>query len=401
MTTRITLSKRAQGLTSSAIREILKVTERPEIISFAGGLPSPATFPIERIRWACGKVLDEAPQASLQYGPTEGYAPLREWVARRLSKNGATIRHSQVLITTGSQQGLDLLGKVLIDEGSKVLVETPSYLGALQAFSLFQPAYSSMQADEDGIVTDALTAEQLAGARFMYCLPNFQNPTGRRMPLERRKALLEKAIAAGVPVVEDDPYGALGYSGEELPSLLSMAPEHVIYMGSFSKVLVPGLRLGYVVAPEELLGKLVQAKQAADLHTPSFTQRVVHEAIQDGFLDHHIPEIRTLYARQCELMLAALDRYFPNTVRWTRPQGGMFIWVTLPEGVDSAALLAKAIERNVAFVPGAPFYANDPQSNTLRLSFVTVPAEKIESGMQVLGSLLKAEIAADKTAVTA
>ncbi|MGH8063228.1 MAG: PLP-dependent aminotransferase family protein [Pseudoxanthomonas sp.] len=394
MTTKITLSKRAQGLTSSAIREILKVTERPEVISFAGGLPSPATFPIERIRWACTKVLDEAPQASLQYGPTEGYTPLREWVAKRLSRNGATIRPSQVLITTGSQQGLDLLGKVLIDEGSKVLVETPSYLGALQAFSLFQPAYSSMQADEDGIVTDALTAEQLAGARFMYCLPNFQNPTGRRMPLERRKALLEKAIAAGVPVVEDDPYGALSYSGEELPSLLSMAPEHVIYMGSFSKVLVPGLRLGYVVAPEELLGKLVQAKQAADLHTPSFTQRIVYEAVQDDFLDQHIPEIRTLYAHQCELMLAALDRYFPDTARWTRPQGGMFIWVTLPQGVDSAALLAKAIEQNVAFVPGAPFYANDPQSNTLRLSFVTVPADKIEAGMQIIGALLKAEIAA-------
>lgn len=394
MTTKITLSKRAQGLTSSAIREILKVTERPEVISFAGGLPSPATFPIERIRWACTKVLDEAPQASLQYGPTEGYTPLREWVAKRLSKNGATIRPSQVLITTGSQQALDLLGKVLIDEGSKVLVETPSYLGALQAFSLFQPAYSSMKTDEEGIVTDALTPEQLAGARFMYCLPNFQNPTGRRMPLERRKALLEKAIAAGVPVVEDDPYGALSYSGEELPSLLSMAPEHVIYMGSFSKVLVPGLRLGYVVAPEELLGKLVQAKQAADLHTPSFTQRVVHEAIQDDFLDRHIPEIRNLYAHQCELMLAALDRYFPATARWTRPHGGMFIWVTLPEGVDSAALLAKAIEQNVAFVPGAPFYANDPQANTLRLSFVTVPADKIETGMQILGALLKAEIAA-------
>jgi 2-aminoadipate transaminase len=228
----------------------------------------------------------------------------------------------------------------------------------------------------------------------MYCLPNLQNPTGRRMPLERRKALLEKAIAAGVPVVEDDPYGALSYGGEELPSLLSMAPEHVIYMGSFSKVLVPGLRLGYVVAPEELLGKLVQAKQAADLHTPSFTQRIVHEAVQDDFLDHHIPEIRTLYAHQCELMLAALDRYFPSAARWTRPQGGMFIWVTLPEGVDSAALLAKAIEQNVAFVPGAPFYANDPQSNTMRLSFVTVPAEKIEAGMRVLGKLLKAQIEA-------
>ncbi|RZA31268.1 MAG: PLP-dependent aminotransferase family protein, partial [Lysobacteraceae bacterium] len=373
MTNTIQISKRAQGLTSSAIREILKVTERPEVISFAGGLPSPDTFPIERMRWACTKVLDEAPQAALQYGPTEGFTPLREWVAARLSQNGATIRASQVLITTGSQQGLDLLGKVLIDEGSKVLVETPSYLGALQAFSLFQPAFSAMETDEQGIVTDALTPAQLEGARFMYCLPNFQNPTGRRMPLERRKALLGKAIAAGVPVVEDDPYGELCYSGDILPSLLSMAPDKVIYMGSFSKVLAPGLRLGFVVAPEELHGKLVQAKQAADLHTPSFSQRIVYEAVQDGFLDAHIPTIRTLYAHQCQLMLAALDKYFPGEARWNQPEGGMFIWVDLPEGVDSSKLLAKAIEQNVAFVPGAPFYATEPRPNTLRLSFVTVP----------------------------
>ncbi len=394
MTTSIRISKRAQGLTSSAIREILKVTERPEVISFAGGLPSPATFPIERMRWACTKVLDEAPQAALQYGPTEGYTPLREWVAKRLSQHGASIRPSQVLITTGSQQGLDLLGKVLIDEGSKVLVETPSYLGALQAFSLFQPAFSAMETDAHGIVTDALDAAKLADARFMYCLPNFQNPTGRRLPLERRKALLEKAIAAGVPVVEDDPYGELCYSGDQLPSLLSMAPEHVTYMGSFSKVLAPGLRLGFVIAPEELHGKLVQAKQAADLHTPSFSQRIVYEAVQDGFLDAHIPTIRTLNAHHSQLMLAALERSFPAEARWNRPEGGMFIWVDLPKGVDSAALLAKAIAQNVAFVPGAPFYAVDPQPNTLRLSFVTVPAEKIETGMRILGSLLKAEIAA-------
>ncbi|HYM85496.1 MAG TPA: PLP-dependent aminotransferase family protein [Pseudoxanthomonas sp.] len=388
MTNSIQISKRAQALTSSAIREILKVTERPEVISFAGGLPSPDTFPIERMRWACTKVLNEAPQAALQYGPTEGFTPLREWVAARLSKNGATIRASQVLITTGSQQGLDLLGKVLIDEGSKVLVETPSYLGALQAFSLFQPAFSAMETDEQGIVTDALTPAQLEGARFMYCLPNFQNPTGRRMPLERRKALLEKAFAAGVPVVEDDPYGELCYSGDILPSLLSMAPDKVIYMGSFSKVLAPGLRLGFVVAPEELHGKLVQAKQAADLHTPSFSQRIVYEAVQDGFLDAHIPTIRTLYANQCQLMLAALDKYFPSEARWNQPEGGMFIWVDLPEGVDSSALLAKAIEQNVAFVPGAPFFAEKPDLATLRLSFATANIEKIEEGIARLGAAL-------------
>jgi len=397
MTTTFTLSRRAQALTSSAIREILKVTERPEVISFAGGLPSPATFPVERMREATEKVLREAPQAALQYGPTEGFSPLREWIAERLSRGGARIPASRVLVTTGSQQGLDLLGKVLIDEGSKVLVETPSYLGALQAFSLFSPQFASLPSDAQGIVTDAISPEQMAGARFLYCLPNFQNPTGRRMPLERRKALVELAARAGVPLVEDDPYGELSYGGEALPSLLSMNPDGVIYMGSFSKVLAPGLRLGYVVAPEQVLAKLVQAKQAADLHTPTFSQRVVYEAVQDGFLDRHIP-IRALYGTQCQHMLAALEREFPEEVTWNRPEGGMFIWVQLPKGLDSGKLLAKAVERNVAFVPGAPFYAVDPQTNTLRLSFVTVPGEKIDAGIKVLGELLKAEIAALRAA---
>lgn len=400
MTTSFHISRRAQALTSSAIREILKVTERPEVISFAGGLPSPATFPVERMRAAAEKVLHDAPQAALQYGPTEGFAPLREWIAERLSRGGATIRPTQVLVTTGSQQGLDLLGKVFIDEGSKVLVETPSYLGALQAFSLFQPAFSPMRSDEHGVVVDALSAERLAGARFMYCLPNFQNPTGRRLPAERRAVLVARAAAAGVPIVEDDPYGELYYAGEPLPSLLSMNPEGVIYMGSFSKVLAPGLRLGYVVAPEVVLGKLVQAKQAADLHTPSFSQRIVHEVVREGFLDQHIPTIRALYARQCELMLDALDRHFPALVRWNRPAGGMFIWVTLPEGIDSGALLARAIERNVAFVPGAPFFAAEPQRNTLRLSFVTVPGERIEVGVRVLGELLQ-EVLAENAGLAA
>ncbi|KRG71176.1 PLP-dependent aminotransferase family protein [Pseudoxanthomonas dokdonensis] len=400
MTTHITISKRAQALTSSAIREILKVTERPEVISFAGGLPSPATFPIERMKQATDKVFAECPHAALQYGPTEGFTPLREWIAARHSKNGVTIRPSQVLVVTGSQQALDLLGKVLIDEGSKVLVETPSYLGALQAYSLFQPAFSAMETDEQGIVTDALTPEKLAGARFMYCLPNFQNPTGRRMPLERRQELVRKATEAGVLVVEDDPYGELSYQGEQLPSLLSMNPDNVVYMGSFSKVLAPGLRLGYIIAPEALLGKLVQAKQAADLHTPSFSQRIVYEALQDNFLDQHIPKIRELYSQQCNLMLDALDKYFPAQAKWNRPAGGMFIWVTLPAGIDTGVLLQQAIEQHVAFVPGAPFYATAPQTNTLRLSFVTVPAEKIESGMKTLGALVTAAVAANSAETT-
>jgi 2-aminoadipate transaminase len=388
-----TFSQRAQKLTSSAIREILKVTERPEVISFAGGLPSPATFPVERIRQACNDILAKNPSAALQYGPTEGFLPLREWVAERYSRDGVIIDVNQVLITTGSQQGLDLLGKVLVDVGSRVLVETPTYLGALQAFSLAEPEFVSVPSDDQGAIPSELTAELTTDARFMYCLPNFQNPTGRRLPTERRVELSRIAGAAGLLLLEDDPYGALSYSGEQLPTLLSMNPDGVVHMGSFSKVLAPGLRVGYVIAPEKLHRKLVQAKQAADLHTPSFTQRIVHECLRDNFLDHHIPKIRELYAHQCQVMLRALKQHFPASVTWNEPQGGMFIWVKLPQGIDSTALLAQAIALNVAFVPGAPFFANEPQINTLRLSFVTVPEAKIEEGIATLGKLITQECA--------
>lgn len=384
-----TLSQRAQKLTSSAIREILKVTERPEVISFAGGLPSSATFPVARLRECCDEILRTDSAAALQYGPTEGYMPLREWIAQRHSNEGVQISPQDVLVTTGSQQALDLLGKVLIDPGSKVLVETPTYLGALQAFSMSEPSYVSVPSDDAGPIPEQLDAELLDGARFMYCLPNFQNPTGRRTPAVRRLELARIAAQAQLLLLEDDPYGALCYGGDALPTLLSMNPDGVVHMGSFSKVLAPGLRVGYLIAPEALHRKLVQAKQAADLHTPSFTQRMVYEAVKDGFLERRIPEICALYADQCRAMLDALSRHFPASVRWNRPEGGMFIWVKLPPGVDSSALLVKAIAQNVAFVPGAPFYANEPQTNTLRLSFVTVPPEKIEAGIERLGKLLK------------
>ena len=306
-----TLSQRAQKLTSSAIREILKVTERPEVISFAGGLPSPDTFPVERLRAKATEVLTNDASPALQYGPTEGYLQLREWIATRYSTPSARIDPQNVLITTGSQQALDLLGKTLIDSGSRVLVETPTYLGALQAFSLFEPQYVSVTSDEEGLVPSALTPKLLEGARFLYVLPNFQNPTGRRMPLARRQELAKIAKQAGLLLLEDDPYAALSYSGDALPTLLSMLPDQVVHMGSFSKVLAPGLRVGYVIAPPDVHRKLVQAKQAADLHTPSFTQRIVYEAVKDGFLDTHIPTIRALYGERCKVMLDALKEHFP------------------------------------------------------------------------------------------
>jgi 2-aminoadipate transaminase len=384
-------SQRAQQLQSSAIREILKVTMRPEIISFAGGLPSPATFPVERMGAAYDSVLSRQGKVALQYGPSDGYAPLREWIADSLSIDGARILPEQVLMLSGSQQGLDLLGKVLIDEGSKVLVETPSYLGALQAFSLYRPEFVSVPTDDSGLLPDVV-ATIGQGARMLYALPNFQNPTGRSLSAERRSALVEICARLGLPLIEDDPYGALSYRGEPLPKMLTMNPGGVIYMGSFSKVLTPGIRLGYLVAPLPLTRKLEQAKQASDLHTAQLTQMVVHEVIKDGFLTAHIPTIRALYAAQCQAMLAALTDFFPAQVAWTRPEGGMFIWVTLPGHIDSMKLLDEAVAQNVAFVPGAPFYANTPESNTLRLSFVTVPPEKIREGIAKLGKLIAAKM---------
>jgi 2-aminoadipate transaminase len=384
-------SERARKLTSSAIREILKVTERPEVISFAGGLPSPATFPVERLRQHCQGILTSAPTPALQYGPTEGYTPLREWIAARHAARGARVNPSQVLVTTGSQQGLDLLGKVLIDTGSRVLVETPTYLGALQAFSLCEPLFVSVPSDDAGPITGELTSSLTRDARFMYCLPNFQNPTGRRIPLARRNELVSVAAASNVLLLEDDPYGELCYAGDTLPSLHSMNPGGVVHMGTFSKLLAPGLRVGYLIAPEQLHRKLVQAKQAADLHTPSFTQRIVYEAVKDGFLDEHIPKIRALYSQQCQSMLDALAKYFPPGVTWNRPEGGMFIWVRLPAHIDAMVLLDKAVAANIAFVPGAPFFANEPQANTMRLSFVTVPPPKIEEGIAKLGKIIAAQ----------
>lgn len=384
-------AQRTERLKSSAIREILKITMQPEIISFAGGLPSPATFPVEQLRAAYDKVLSQQGKVALQYGPTDGYAPLRAWVADSLSIDGARILPEQVLMVSGSQQGLDLLGKVLIDEGSKVLVETPSYLGALQAFSVYGPEFASIPGDEGGLIPEKV-AEIGKDARLLYALPNFQNPTGRTLSLARRQALVETCARLGLPLIEDDPYGALSYNGDPLPKMLTMNPAGVVHMGSFSKVLTPGIRLGYVVAPIPLVQKLEQAKQAADLHTAQLTQMVVYEAVKDGFLQEHIPTIRHLYSDQCQVMLEALKTYFPASISWTRPEGGMFIWVTLPEHIDTMQLLAEAVAEKVAFVPGAPFYANNPQSNTLRLSFVTVPPEKIREGVQRLAKLIAAKL---------
>ena len=388
-----TLAQRAQKMNPSVIREILKVTEQPGIISFAGGLPSPLTFPIEAMREASERVLKDDGKAALQYAASEGYAPLREWVAQDLLKQGMNVSPDQVLITTGSQQGLDLVAKILIDAGSRILVETPTYLGALQAFTPMEPVAVSVGSDEHGVNAEDLRAKVGSGAaeaRVVYLLPNFQNPTGRTMPEERRAAVAQVAIDTGLPIIEDNPYGDLWFDQAPAPSLSSRHPEGSVYLGSFSKILAPGLRLGYLVAPKALYPKLLQAKQAADLHTPSFNQRVVAEVLKDGFIDRHVPTIRALYKQQCEAMLAALDREMAGLgLSWNRPVGGMFLWVQLPKGMNAVALLDKAVKKGVAFVPGLAFYAQDPSESTLRLSFVTATVDQINTGMAALAQAIR------------
>ncbi|WP_312130620.1 aminotransferase-like domain-containing protein [Diaphorobacter nitroreducens] len=385
-----TLAARAEKMNPSVIREILKVTEKPGIISLAGGLPSPKTFPIESFAAAAASVLATDGASALQYAASEGYTPLREAIAAFLPWD---VHPDQVLITTGSQQALDLIGKVLIDAGSRVLVETPTYLGALQAFAPMEPQVVSVASDSEGVLIDDLAAKAGSGAdkaRFLYVLPNFQNPTGRTMSEARREALVAQAAALNLPLVEDNPYGDLWFDQASPQPLTARNPEGCIYMGSFSKVLAPGLRLGYVVAPRQMYPKLLQAKQAADLHTPSFNQRLVSEVIKNGFLDRHVPTIRQLYKEQCQAMVAALEQEMQGLgVTWNRPDGGMFLWLRLPEGMSALQLLPRAVERNVAFVPGAAFYADQPDDRTLRLSFVTASQGQIRTAIAALAAAIR------------
>jgi 2-aminoadipate transaminase len=384
------LARRAERMNPSVIREILKITEKPGIVSLAGGLPSADTFPVEAMREACTKVLRDAPREALQYAASEGHAPLREWVAAHLNEHQRMhVAADQVLITTGSQQGLDLAAKVLIDNEARVLVETPTYLGALQAFTPYEPTIVAVDSDHEGPLPDALSAAA-KDARFAYLLPNFQNPTGHVYSEARRAAIVAAAHKQGLPLLEDNPYGDLWFDAPPPPSLASRWPEGVLYLGSFSKVLAPGLRLGYIVAPPALYPKLLQAKQAADLHTPIFNQRVVHEVIRNGFLDTHVPAIRERYKQHRDAMQASLARHLGGMAQWVTPVGGMFFWIELPEHIDAVALLPKAVEAGMAFVPGAAFYANAPRKNTLRLSFVTSPPEKIEQGIAALARVLRA-----------
>ena len=391
MTSPWTQARRAARMNPSIIREILKVTEKPGILSMAGGLPSADTFPVDALKKACDEVLSKNAKEALQYAASEGFGPLREWVAERVKALGIQVSPDQVLITSGSQQGLDLVGKILCDAGAPVAVETPTYLGALQAFTPYEPIFTSLESDDEGPLPEAFArlAHDAPGTRFAYLLPNYQNPTGRVMSQERRAQVMAAARAANVPVVEDNPYGDLWFDEAPPPALSSLWPEGSIYLGSFSKVLTPGFRLGFIIAPAELYPKLLQAKQAADLHTPGFNQRVVHEVVKSGFLDEHVPRIRARYKANRDAMAEALEQHLPAGCEWLKPKGGMFFWIRLPEGFDAMALLPKAVDAGIAYVPGAAFYAHAPDARTLRLSFVTLTPDLIRDGVAILGTVLR------------
>jgi 2-aminoadipate transaminase len=397
-------AQRTQRMGSSAIRELLKYTEKPDIISFAGGLPAPDVFPVEEFNAACNRVLREQGAMALQYSTTEGYLPLREMITRHSVRYGIKITPENVLITSGSQQALDILGKILIDPGDLVLVESPTYLAAIQAWKAYGAEFITVPMDEDGMNTDYLEEALRAGPKFIYVLPNFQNPTGVTLSIERRKKLLQLADQYGVPIVEDDPYGQLRYEGEHLPSIVVLDSQfrddgnpcyrgNVIYLSTFSKTLAPGLRLGWVVAPPEVIGKLVQAKQGADLHTATFNQVVAYEVSRGGFLDRHIHTIRDVYGARRDLMLAAMERDFPPEVNWTRPQGGLFLWGTLPTYMDAKDLLTSCLERKVAFVPGEPFHATGGGKNTMRINFSNATHEEIQLGIRRLGTAISEKLA--------
>ncbi len=390
----IELARRMSCVQASAIREILKVTERPDVLSFAGGLPAPEAFPADALARAHADVLANDAAAALQYGPTEGFGPLRAWVAERMTRRGLPAAPGQVLITAGSQQGIDLVGKALIDPGDTVVVEAPSYLAALQSFSTYEARFETVETDDDGMSADALERVLLARrVRLIYLVPNFQNPRGTTLSLERRARVARLAAQYGVTVLEDDPYGDLRYRGPALPPVAGLDPDApVIHLGTFSKTLAPGLRLGYAVADEQIIRALTIAKQAADLHTGSLTQRAVARMLETFDYDAHLGRLRRLYGERLDAMLASIERSFPEGTAWTRPEGGLFVWMRLPCGIDAEELFADAMRERVAFVPGAPFYPADPCRETLRLNFSNRPPLAIAEGMGRLGACVRARL---------
>lgn len=384
------MSERSARMKSSVIRELLKLTMQPDMISFAGGLPAPELFPVREFKEACNYILEHHGPQALQYGPTEGYPPLKEFLAESMQKYSVPAVPGNILMTNGSQQALDLVGRLFINNGDKILTDAPTYLGAIQAWRAYKPQFITIPLDDDGMDPERVEKTlQQHRIKFMYVLPNFHNPAGTTISYERRRRLVELAAKYGAFIVEDDPYGELRFEGEDIAPLMSMHKENVIYLSTFSKTLSPGIRLGWIVAPERVIAPLVQAKQGADLQTGTFIQYVAHDIVGRGIIKRHVKRIRSVYKERRDVMLAAMEEYFPPGVTWTRPQGGLFLWVRMPEHVDSEELLKVAVEEKVAFVPGVAFYPDGKEGhNCMRLNFSYAKPEMSREGIRRLGQAM-------------
>lgn len=388
-------AKRMESLKASEIREILKLIENPEIISFAGGLPAPELFPVEEMKEVSRAVLNEDGKKALQYSSTEGYLPLRDKIAKRMKEVGVVTTAENILITSGSQQGLDLSGKVFLNEGDVVVCESPSYLGAINAFKAYSPKFVEIDTDDEGMDMDALekVLKETDHIKMIYVIPDFQNPSGRTWSIERRKRLIELANEYDLPVIEDNPYGELRFEGERPPAIKAYdTQERVIYLGTFSKIFCPGLRIGWTLGDGEALQKYIYVKQGADLHTSTLTQREINKFMDLYSIDEHIEKIKTVYRKRRNVMMEAIKNHFPKTVKYTYPEGGLFTWCELPEGMDSKEIFKKSIEENVAFVPGGSFYPNGGKENTFRLNYSMMSEEKIQEGIERLGKVLYKEM---------
>ena len=383
-------SDRISDVPQSFIREILKVATQSDVISFAGGLPNGNLFPVNEIKQAANKVLDTHGPEVLQYANTEGYLPLRQYIADRYkSKQGLDISTDNILITTGSQQGLDLLGKILVNESDDLIIEEPGYLGAIQAFSVYRPNLLPVAVDEEGLDCDALKSVMAQSKpKLFYTVPNFQNPSGITYSNENRQNVAKIISSSDTLLVEDNPYGDLRFEGEQKTSFYKLMPENTLLLGSFSKTIVPAFRTGWIVAPDNIMEKLVIAKQAADLHSNYFAQRIIHQYLTDNDLDEHIQNIIDVYRRQKLAMMGSINQHFPDTIKYTHPEGGMFLWAELPIGYSAMDLFEIAIKDKVAFVPGDPFYIDNKARNTLRLNFSCSNEETIEVGIQRLAKAI-------------
>lgn len=385
-------AKRMDNIKASEIRELLKLTQMPEVISFAGGMPAPELFPVEAFKKASKEVLNENGEIALQYGPTEGYEPLKKKIVERMTKVYVDATSDQILITSGSQQGLDFVAKVFIDPGDLIICESPTYLGAINAFKAYEPEFVEIETDDDGMVMEDLEEALRTNnnVRFIYVIPDFQNPSGKTWSIERRKKLIELANKYNIIIVEDNPYGELLFEGEIRPAIKHYDTEgRVIFLGTFSKILCPGIRLGWAVAEEEVLSKLIMVKQGADLQSSTVSQMQIDRFLEIYDIEEHIEKIKVLYKNRRDLMLKTMEEEFPEEVQYTYPKGGLFTWVILPEHISARDLATKALEKNVAFVPGGSFFPNEARENTFRMNYSNMDDDRIVEGVKRLGEVIK------------